>query len=266
MSSSEPTPFNARSALLSTLLGTEPPRLPVGRLVRAVSLFGITEGTARTALSRMVGRGEVERDDDGWYALTGALLLRQRRQSASRRAEKIEWNGRWRQAVVHPDARSAAERATLRSSMELLRFAEQREGVWTRPDNLPADRIPEAWAAPDEQCGWSSTYPDQDGGELVAELWDVDEWSKRADRLRREMAAHRGVIDERDPAGLGPGFVVSAAVLRHFQADPLLPSDLLPRRWPGTRLRTDYDDFDRAVRVFLVEWLAGGSSDRSAGS
>ena len=37
-------PLTARSVLLSALLGTTPPRLPVGRLVRAAELFGITIG------------------------------------------------------------------------------------------------------------------------------------------------------------------------------------------------------------------------------
>ena len=45
---SEP-PLTTRSVLASTLLGTRPPRLPVGRLVRAGALFGIAEGTVRTA-------------------------------------------------------------------------------------------------------------------------------------------------------------------------------------------------------------------------
>ena len=260
MTSSARSPLNARSALLSTRLGTDPPRLPVSRLVRAASLFGIAEGTARTALSRMVGRGEVHQDDDGWYALTGALLVRQQRQVASRRADRIEWNGRWRQAVVRPEARGAGERAALRGAMELLRFAEQREGVWIRPDNLPADRIPEAWDVPHEQCNWSSTYPDDDGAELAAALWPLDAWSARADELRREMAGMKLAIDRGELDQLAPAFVISAAVLRHFQADPLLPPELLPRRWTGSRLRSDYDDFDRGVRHRLGEWLAAGAA------
>src|SRR5829696_3691172 len=91
--------LTARSVLASTLLGTRPPRLPVGRLVRAGALFGIAEGTVRTALSRMAAAGEVDADD-GWYRLSGALLERQRRQDESRAAATVAWDGRWSLAVV----------------------------------------------------------------------------------------------------------------------------------------------------------------------
>jgi DNA-binding transcriptional regulator PaaX len=43
----------ARSVLLSILLGSHPPRLPVRSLVHTAGLFGIAEGTARVALSRL---------------------------------------------------------------------------------------------------------------------------------------------------------------------------------------------------------------------
>ena len=49
---------------------------------------------------------------------------------------------------------------------------------------------------------------------------------------------------------------MSAAVLRHFQADPLLPAELLDRHWPGARLRADYDRYDAAYRGALAGWLA----------
>ena len=249
-------PLNARSVILSTLLGTEPPRLPVAQLVRAAALFGISEGTTRTSLSRMSSRGEVVRDGDGRYALAGSLLDRQARQRASRRAEQLEWNGRWRQAVVTADERSAADRAALRTAMRTLRLAEQREGVWLRPDNLEGlSSDSEARHVVDAQCRWSSAYPDLDDAQLAAALWDLDGWAARATELRRELAGLLPALARDDTAALAPGFVVSAAVLRHFQADPLLPIELSPRSWPGPRLRSDYERFDTAYRSVLRRWL-----------
>ena len=43
----------ARSVLASILLGTHPPRLSSRALVAAGALFDISEGTVRTALSRI---------------------------------------------------------------------------------------------------------------------------------------------------------------------------------------------------------------------
>src|SRR4051812_31262220 len=71
--------LTARSVLLSVLLGSDPPQLPVQLLVRTTELFGIAEGTTRTALSRMTSAGEV-RGGDGVYRLVSAgLLARQAR-------------------------------------------------------------------------------------------------------------------------------------------------------------------------------------------
>ena len=37
--------------------------------------------------------------------------------------------------------------------------------------------------------------------------------------------------------------------------DPLLPEELLPPRWPGTALRSEYDRFDAAYRAVLRDWF-----------
>jgi phenylacetic acid degradation operon negative regulatory protein len=257
-----PASLGARSVVLSTLLGTDPPRMTVRNLLRVTQLFGLSPGTVRTALTRMVQRGELETDGDGTYRLAGALLGRQARQRQSQTADRLEWSGRWRLAVVTGDGRSAADRAELRQAMGALRFAEQREGVWLRPDNLPADRLPAARASADGQCTWFSAHPDVDDAELAVRLWDLDGWAATAHDLRRSVAELTTRVEAGETAALAEGFVVSAAVLRHFQADPLLPDELVGRTWPGARLRIDYDRYDRAYRRLLRDWLVGEDGGR----
>lgn len=257
-------PLTARSVVASTLLGTDPPRLPVAFLVRTGALFGLAEGTVRTALSRMVAAGEATTDGDGWYSLAGELAQRQARQRRSRGGATVEWNGRWRMAVVVGGARSAAQRAELRRATGRLRMAELRDGVWVRPDNL--DRTDPTWwsTVVDEQCQWFDAAPDltleRGDAELAAELWDLDAWADTAGRLRRQLHDLLGPLEADDTAALAPGFVVSAAVLRHFVADPLLPRELLPRRWPGDALRADYERYDAAYRALLARWNEQGRS------
>ena len=60
MSPTRNTPLTARSVLASVLLGTDPPWLPTPLLVRTTALFGISEGSTRTALSRLVAAGDAE--------------------------------------------------------------------------------------------------------------------------------------------------------------------------------------------------------------
>ena len=249
--------------MASTLLGIDPPRLSTALLVRSGELFGISGPTTRVALSRMVAAGELEPDpldggsgnQPGGYRLAGPMLARQARQAASRTAERRRWKGDWEMAVVTDGRRSAADRADLRAAMSRLRLAEVRESVWLRPDNLEPTRVPEAAAVVAEQCTRYTVRPDDEHpAELAARLWPLDEWSAVAAGLRAEMDDLVGALESGDTGALAPGFVVSAAVLRHLLADPLLPPDLLPPSWPGDALRAEYDRYDRAFKSVWRDW------------
>src|SRR5690606_32971703 len=108
--------LTARQVVASTLLGVDPPRLPSRHLVRAGELFGISDGTIRVALSRMVASGELEAEG-GWYRLTApSLLARQARQSEGRRPALRPWAGDWTVHVVADGRRPAARRSELRAA------------------------------------------------------------------------------------------------------------------------------------------------------
>jgi phenylacetic acid degradation operon negative regulatory protein len=239
-------PLTARSVLASALLGEDPPELPVAHLVQLAGLFGINDNRARVALSRMVAAGEVTTDGSGRYRLAGRLLDRQGRQAGSRRGVTRRWDGKWRLAVVTASGRAADDRVALRRRLTLARLAEQREGVWLRPDNI--DLVPDP--SDDSQLTSFSALPDGDPAALAAGLWDLEGWARTA----RDLADGLEGLEPRGPADLAPGFELSAAVLRHLQADPLLPAELFPADWPGPALRRAYDRWDRRYREVLTTW------------
>ncbi|TDV46105.1 PaaX family transcriptional regulator C-terminal domain-containing protein [Actinophytocola oryzae] len=228
-------PLTARSAVLSTLLGAHPPRLPARSLVRVGDMFGIAEGTIRVALSRMVAAGDLTQVN-GDYQLTRRLRDRQARQDQSRTPSTRPWTGEWEIAVVTAARRSPTERTAFRAAMTELRLAELREGTWLRPANLTTERP----ALVTEQCTFLTGRPERPG--LADELWDLAGWASTA----RELEAG---LDE--AADLLSSFMLAAAVLRHFLADPLLPAELLPADWPGPRLRTRYEEFDDRFQKLL---------------
>lgn len=248
-------PLAARSVLASVLLGTDPPWLPTPLLVRTTALFGISEGATRTALSRLVAGGEATAERGG-YRLVGRLVARQERQAASRLATTRPWDGTWELATVDGDAaRSAADRAACRDALAALRLVELREGFWGRPDNLDPERAPDAREVMHRWCThWGDARPDTPPDPTA--LWDLPAWATNAEALRDEMSALVGELEAGDTSGLAAGFVTSAAVLRHLQADPILPVDLLPPGWPGAALRADYDRYDAAYRSVLRSWFA----------
>jgi len=92
-------PLSTRSVIASLLLGMQPPKLAARRLVQWCALFGINEGTARTALSRMLERGELAASD-GVYELAGRVRRRQPAQDWSLAPQLQEWDGDWLLGVV----------------------------------------------------------------------------------------------------------------------------------------------------------------------
>lgn len=207
-------PLSARSVVLSLLLGTHPPELPVKELVRAVEPFGVGGSTLRAALSRMVAAGDLRRTD-AVYGLSDRLLARQRRQDDAVDARTRAWDGDWEMVVIMATGRGPAERADLRTRLTALRLAELREGVWLRPANLTRT-LPDALA----QVAQSYTArPDRPARELAAQLWPLDAWAATA----RALLAH--VAEAHRPADR---FTAFAATVRHLLADPVLPPNSCP--------------------------------------
>jgi phenylacetic acid degradation operon negative regulatory protein len=220
--------MTARSVVLSVLLGLHPAWATASELIRLTSDFDIKESTVRVALTRMVSAGDLVRSEDG-YRLSDRLLARQRRQDDALNPRLQAWHGTWTTLVITSVGIDARTRAALRTTLQNNRFAELREGVWLRPDNLdmqlPADVL--------DRMRILHTR-DDDPAELAARLWDLLGWARIGRDLLDEMATATDI----------PGrFVTAAAMVRHLLTDPVLPDELLPDEWPGDALRAAYTNF-----------------------
>jgi phenylacetic acid degradation operon negative regulatory protein len=238
--------------LLSVLLGSHPPHLPVRALVRIGGLLGVSEGTVRVALSRMAATGEVEAAD-GWYRLSPALVQRQRHLDHGRVPRLRAWRGAWEMAVVR-DPTDAAECAAVEMRLARAGLASLRAQVWLRPDNLA--RPAEEAAFLRERCDWFVGYPTGDPADLARRLWDLPGWAAEGEAL---LAALR---DAEEPARR---FVLAAAVARHLRDDPLLPRSMLPGSWPGPALRQAYADYERELSALLRSEAGADNGPRPSG-
>jgi phenylacetic acid degradation operon negative regulatory protein len=227
--------LTTRSVVLSLLLGAHPGRLPARDLVAMGEEFGVAPATMRVTLSRLVAAGDLV-NDGSVYALSERHLRRQAEQDEALAPHVGPYDGSWTVLVVTATGRDAASRAGLRSELRRRRLAELREGVWMRPANV---------SAPVEDDGLVSlrSYPEDDRA-LAARLWDLDDWVATADEL----------LEAADPTGsLRDRFVANAAIVRHQRADPLLPPELRPARWPADDLRSVYDDFRTELTALRTE-------------
>jgi phenylacetic acid degradation operon negative regulatory protein len=249
----EVEPLTARSLLLTALLGTHPPQLPVRALVGLGGLFGFAEGTIRTALSRMAANAEVE-TSDSWYVLGERMRRRQESQDIGRRPAPEPWDGTWWTAVVDAANRTVVQRRAFRARMRQSRMGELRPDIWLRPANLPGPDVG------DDLLLTRGPLDGRDPEALVRRLWDLDELAGTARSLTDAVEAALPALSSEDPTGLPDAFMTSVAVVRFLQREPLLPRELVGRDWPADRLRRVYDRFDTALLDVMASFFSHYSS------
>ena len=242
--------LSARSVLATALLGADQPHLTVGELVAMASLFGISDGAARTCLWRMVANGELT-SDDGTYALAGGLLeRRQRVDEASRIAatRAMGWHvGVGGRLAGTPIGGRSACAAQGRNSTAPRRTTGRRVVSSGQPRPGPlADAARRAGSA---VCSLPRRRNRHSRG-TVRSLFSLDDWAADARRLTLAM---RDELDaEAVPADdFAYQFALSITVVRHLQLDPLLPAELIPRQWPGQVLRSTYRRFNEVFKQRL---------------
>ena len=243
-------PFNARSLVLSVLLGLPEPRLPAAAVARLAEPFGIAPGTMRTALSRMVAAGELT-NHGGSYELRGRLLERKEAQDIGRRPPRDAWDGTWWIAVVTVPNRTVAERREFRAHMVNARMGELRPETWLRPANLDGPSVGHEVAVTRGRVDGPSA------DELAHTLWDLPAIDASV------PVAHRRASTSRD-LPLPAMMMRAAAVVRFLREEPLLPRPLTPDDWRADELRERYRDLDRTLgrmvrvaSVRLVNLLPG---------
>jgi phenylacetic acid degradation operon negative regulatory protein len=229
---------------------TEQVRSCLRRLVSA-GLF-VREGTGQAAVYLPT--------DHGLRALStmGDRALQARDQDLDRR----DWDGRWRLvAYAVPEARRSA-RDGLRDHLGALGGAPVHNGLHVSPRDWSKDV---AAAADDLGVAEHVTQAATDrlvvGGEsdpraLARRLWRLDDLADRyrgfVDRWARVLDSLGAMQRHDEPlpdSAFMPGALAMALAYKAcFDADPLLPAELLPRPWPG---RTARDLLTRSRRLAL---------------
>jgi phenylacetic acid degradation operon negative regulatory protein len=225
-------PLNARSIVLSVLLGSHPPQMPVGRILEFTALFDLPGGTVRTALSRMVAAGDLV-NDDGVYRLASRLVERQAQQDAGRREPPREWDGSWWTVAVVSDRRTMSERRTFRARAVGSRLGELRPDLWLRPANIAITTdLPHVVIT-------RGPLITGDQRDLVARLWDLSELRRLSDIHLRSLDHAASRLEIGGDRSLADGFTALAAAQQFLRVEPQLPAELAPET-SGAIVRSRY--------------------------
>jgi phenylacetic acid degradation operon negative regulatory protein len=245
--------------------------------IAAADAFSVAEACQRSAeqvrscLRRLVSQGLFVREgtgqgavyrptDDGLRALStmGDRALQARDQDLDRR----DWDGRWHLvAFAVPEARRSA-RDALRDHLGTLGGAPVHNGLYVSPRDWSKDV---AGAADDLGVAEHVTQAATDhlvvGGEsdpraLASRLWRLGDLGDRyrafVDRWARVLEGLGAMQRHDEPlpdSAFMPGTLAMALAYKAcFDADPLLPAELLPRPWPGRAAR---DVLARSRRLAL---------------
>jgi phenylacetic acid degradation operon negative regulatory protein len=201
--------------------------------------LGVEEKASRQALMRTAA--------DGWllagragrrtsWRLTAAgvrLLTEGTERIYGFRATRSQWDGRWLMILVRTPEAERQARHRLRTRLSWAGFGSPAPGVWLSPDAslLPeAERVlAEAGQLGDAQVFLASHAGGGEQAAVARQAWDLD----RIERRYEEFIAAFEAADAADP-------LASVTELVHAWRpfpwlDPVLPGQLLPAGWSGTR-------------------------------
>ncbi len=242
-------PFNARSLVLSVLLGLPEPELDTPALMRLAGLFDIADGTMRTALSRMVTGDDLVALGGG-YRLAPRHAERKAAQDLGRTMPPGAWDGAWWIVAVTAPARALAERRVFRSHMTNARMGELRPDTWLRPANTAAPNL-----AGSDAVAVRGPLSGGDSGALVARLWDLDAIARRGSDLTDRLGEASRRLERAGAPGIPAAMLVAADCVRYLREEPYLPPALTPDAWPIDDLRQAYREFDRLLGRTLAAAL-----------
>lgn len=282
-----PNPQHLLTTILGEYLESAEADLPSAAVVAILREFGITEASARAALSRLTKRGLVARSPGrpAVYHLTAQAIARHRSrmdQFLTFGARPPAWTGDWTVVTFSlPESRRAgrpsqAQRHDVRRTLGTLGFVRLYDSVWIKPgrDVKGAARAMRELLGDGGDERWSvlrAQFEDEAGPHGPAAAYD----------LAGLAAAYRDFIDRYAPllAPIRDGTITAAQALvvrtslmddwRTFaDTDPDLPEHLLPAPWPRAAARQVFLEIHtalgplaeaRLVEIAQPHWPAAAS-------
>ena len=255
---------SARSLLLTVLGEFALPAGPVWTrsILHTLGLLGVEEKAARQALARTARDGWCDSEQVGRrvrWSLTPAgrrLLTEGARRIYSFGTAPTGWDGQWLVLLVSvPEARRAV-RHRLRTRLSWAGFGSPDPGVWVCPHTAHEAEANAVLRELGLHAG-AMSFTARFAGigqerSMVDRAWDLDALGLRYQRFCDMFGSTR-------PAAGDPTMAAQARLVHEWRQfaflDPQLPTNLLPRRWSGTRAAALFHrTHDRWQNPAQVRW------------
>jgi phenylacetic acid degradation operon negative regulatory protein len=224
----------------------------LGTLLKFFETLDIDAGVVRTAMSRLTADGWFERNKIGRNSFYRLVKGRQTFDIATRHiydAPPSDWTGRFELLLIG----NAEDRDTAREALKNAGFGSPVPGVWVAPSGAPT---PEEAAS---ALRLEVSAEDDAGRRLLGESWPLDRTADAYLKFMKTFEPLRGWIGRRGDLADADAFTARILLIHHYRRvvlrDPLLPTALLPKDWPGRMARALCGEIYRALMPLSEQWL-----------
>ncbi|MEU6357091.1 PaaX family transcriptional regulator C-terminal domain-containing protein [Streptomyces sp. NPDC047072] len=208
-----------------------------GSVIDVLGRAGIGEQAVRSTLTRMVGRGLLQRQREGrrmYFGLTPhatQILHDGRRRVWTASAVNDDWDGIWTLfGFSLPDAWQR-RRHDLRSRLAWSGFGPLYSGLWVAPGRVDvSETVAELGIAAHVKVFHARADEATDIAVMVRESWDLEAIAARYRSFEERWGGH---VDRHPDDALATRLCLVAEWLRAIRTDPRLPARHLPADWPA---------------------------------
>jgi phenylacetic acid degradation operon negative regulatory protein len=225
----------------------------LGTLLQFFEALDIDSSVVRTAISRLTADGWFERNKvcrNSFYR-----LVQRERLTFDIATRHIygpppsDWTGRFELLLIG----NGEDRDAARDALKNAGFGSPLPGVWVAPSGAP---IPEEAAS---AIRLEVSAEDEAGRRLLSESWPLDRTADAYLKFMKTFEPLRGWINRRERLTDAEAFTARILLIHHYRRvvlrDPLLPTALLPKDWPGRAARKLCGEIYRGLLPASEQWL-----------
>ena len=160
-----------------------------------------------------------------------------------------DWTGRFELLLIG----NGEDRDASREALKNAGFGSPLPGVWVAPSGVPV---------PEEAAGairLEVSAEDDSGRRLLSESWPLERTADAYLKFMKTFEPLRAWIGRGESLSDADAFTARILLIHHYRRvvlrDPLLPTALLPRDWPGRAARQLCGEIYRGVLPASEQWL-----------